>query len=80
MLAVVFGSEIQSLSVNVERKYAMPFQSLCTGDCCLRLMRLEPEADLHPSQTVGRFDRERRQGGGHFFSTCGPRPTFAMLL
>ena len=43
-------------------------------------MRLEPEADLRPSQTVGRFDRERRQGGGHFFSTCGPRPKFAMQL
>ena len=59
---------------------AITFQLESTGDCCLRLMRLEPEADLHPSQTVGRFDRERRQGGGHFFSTCGPRPKFAKLL
>ena len=32
------------------------FQLESTGNCCLRLMRLEPEADLHSSQTVGRFD------------------------
>ena len=43
---VVFGCEIQSLSLTKNVNYALPVHPLRTGDCCLRLM--EPEAYPHP--------------------------------